>query len=91
MKEKNESLEEKAARKIAELDKKIEKTQDEKVFWEIILELAGQSVKELKPNTIAFFNKVYSEKKETVEWMIDSGSDLEKAQGKLIKKVAEKY
>jgi len=41
MKETKKSLEGMAARNIAELDKKIEKLQDEKVFWEIILEPAG--------------------------------------------------
>ena len=40
------------------------------------------------PETVEKFKKIYAEKRETVEWMIQHGSTLERAEGKIIKQVA---
>lgn len=38
--------------------------------------------------TIDRFKKLYSEKKDTIEWMEQFGNEFEKAQAKVIKQVA---
>jgi hypothetical protein len=42
----------------------------------------------MKSETVQKFKKLYSEKKDVVEWMLSFGNDFEKVQAKIIKDVA---
>jgi len=38
--------------------------------------------------TVKSFKSLYSTKKDTIEWMLEKGTDLEKMEASIIKKVA---
>jgi len=42
----------------------------------------------LLPATVEKFKKIYAEKKDIVEWMLQHGNTLERAEAKIIKSVA---
>lgn len=44
-----------------------------------------------KEETVESYKKMYTEKKNTIEWMISSGDELERTVGSIIKKVALEY
>lgn len=50
--------------------------------------LCSESVPQYKPETIEAFKKLYSDKKDTIEYLEKFGNRFEKAQALLIKEIA---